>query len=83
MIVEDDDDDSSPILTSLIVFTPDIFDVFPLLGNECLVVGSNVITLAAISDVIIVCWKYCSGGPGPAPVWGTHKVALMTLIVTL
>ena len=59
-----------------------IFDVFPLLDNECLVVGSNVITLAAISDVIIVCWKYCSGGrgPGPAPVWGTHKVEVAAVL---
>ena len=56
MIVEDDDDDSSPILTSLNVFTPDIFDVFPLLGNEGL---ADSVSLAAISDVIIVCWKYC------------------------
>ena len=79
MIVEDDDDDSSPILTSLNVFTPDIFDVFPLLGNEGL---ADSVSLAAISDVIIVCWKYCSGGrgPGPAPVWGTHKVEVAAVL---
>ena len=70
MIVEDDDDDSSPILTSLNVFTPDIFDVFPLLGNEGLV--------ASLAGMSTTGWagrdtrSHC-----------LHSAALVTLIVTL